>query len=73
MCEGRQHQGRGHGYGRGRRLGFGRGGFPSPEEWVERLQLYRDELEAELDNVRDLMERLRGAGGDAPPDACAPA
>jgi hypothetical protein len=65
MCGGQHEHGRGF-----RGFGFGRGGFPSREEWVERLQVYRDQLEAELDNVRDLMERLRDPG-ETPPEPAA--
>jgi hypothetical protein len=49
MCEG-HHQHRGH--GRGRR------GYPTREQWAERLQGYREHLEAELRNVNELIERL---------------
>ena len=35
MCGG-HHEGRGY----GRRRGFGRGGFPDREVWVERLRAY---------------------------------
>ncbi len=60
MC--RDHEGHGHGPGSGRRGargGFGgRHGFPSREEWVERLQAHRERLEHDLDNVRDLIARL---------------
>lgn len=42
--------------GRGRR--FGRRGFPSHQVWVERLQAYQAELEQELQNVRDVIQRL---------------
>jgi hypothetical protein len=68
MC--RDHEGHGHGPGRGRR-GFrgggfgGRHGFPSREEWVERLQAHRQRLEQDLANVRDLIARLED--GSAPP------
>jgi len=33
-------------------------GYPSREEWVERLQGYREHLEAELQKVQELIERL---------------
>ena len=48
----------------GRRRGFGRGGFPDREVWVERLRDYEQQLETELANVKDVIERL--AAGDAP-------
>jgi hypothetical protein len=48
MCRGHHHRGR-HGY-------------PNREEWVERLQSYREHLEGELKNVQELIERL----GDTP-------
>ena len=38
-----------------------RGGFPSREEWVERLEAHRDRLERDLANVRELIERLQDA------------
>ena len=57
MCGG-HHEGRG--YGRRR----GRGGFPDREVWVERLRAYEQQLETELANVKDVIERL--AAGDAP-------
>ncbi|HVW88018.1 MAG TPA: hypothetical protein VHC01_01005 [Gaiellaceae bacterium] len=41
-----------HGHGRGRR------GYPTPEQWAERLQAYRTHLEAELKNVNELIGRL---------------
>lgn len=57
-----------HGHHRGRhehgfRGGFGRRGFPSRDEWLERLEAHRERLEQDLANVRDLIERLRS---DAP-------
>jgi hypothetical protein len=48
---------------RGRR-GFGRRGFPDRETWVERLRDYEQQLEAELANVKDVIQRL--AAGDTP-------
>ena len=45
-----------------------RGGYPSREQWVERLQGYREHLEAELKNVQELIEQLgdpAGQGGAA--------
>jgi hypothetical protein len=56
MCGGHHEHG-----GRGQR--FGRRGFPSRDVWVERLQAYQAHLEQELQNVRDVIERL---GPDAP-------
>jgi hypothetical protein len=53
MCGGHHHH-------RGRR------GYPNREQWVERLQSYRDHLEGELKNVQELIERLGTApAGDA--------
>lgn len=57
MCG--QHGGRGRGFG----LGFRRHGVPSREEFVERLESYRERLERELANVDELLKRLK----DAPP------
>ena len=51
MCGGHHHRGR-----RGFR------GYPNREEWVDRLQAYREHLEGELQKVQELIERL----GDAP-------
>ncbi len=42
--------------------GHGRRGYPSREQWAERLQAYQQHLEDELKNVQELLERL----GDAP-------
>jgi hypothetical protein len=36
----------------------GRRGYPNREQWVERLQAYREQLEGELKNVQELIERL---------------
>ena len=36
----------------------GRRGFPNREQWVDRLQSYREHLEDELKNVQELIERL---------------
>ena len=47
MCGGHHHRHR-----RGHR------GYPTREEWAERLQAYRSHLEAELKNVEELIERL---------------
>jgi hypothetical protein len=46
MCGAHQH---------GRR---GRHGYPNREQWVERLEAYREHLEGELKNVQELLERL---------------
>ena len=56
MCRGHQHRG-------------GRG-YPNREQWVERLQSYREHLEGELENVQELIERL---GNPTPGDAQEPA
>ncbi len=71
MCgheHGEHRHGRRHGYGHARRgaFGFGRGGFPAREEWLERLEGYQQHLEQELANVRELIERL---GPSAPTQA----
>jgi hypothetical protein len=64
MC-GEHHEHGRHGHrGRGFR-GFGRRGFPSREQWLERLQAYQQHLEDELKNVQDVIERL-GSGGETP-------
>ena len=47
MCGGHHHH---------RRRGFR--GYPNREQWVDRLQAYREHLEAELKNVQELIERL---------------
>jgi hypothetical protein len=54
MC-GHGHRGFGRGYGF---RGFGRGGFPDREQWLERLQAYQRQLEEDLKNVQELIERL---------------
>ncbi len=51
---------RGHHHGRGRR------GYPNREQWVERLQSYREHLEGELKNVQELIERLGSPAEDTP-------
>ncbi len=53
----------GHHGGRGGRSGFGfrRHGVPSREEFVERLEGYRERLEHELANVDELLKRLKDA------------
>jgi hypothetical protein len=40
-------------------------GYPNREQWVDRLQAYREHLETELKNVQELIERL----GEAPQQA----
>jgi len=40
-------------------------GYPNREQWVDRLQAYREHLEGELKNVQELIERL----GEAPKEA----
>ncbi len=47
-------------HGRHHRHGGRRGfrGYPTREEWAERLQAYRTYLEAELKNVQELIERI---------------
>jgi hypothetical protein len=57
---------RGHHHHRGR----GGRGYPNREQWVERLQSYREHLEGELQNVQELIERLGNSSpGDTPPSA----
>ena len=51
MCGGHHEQ-------RGFSRRFGSRGFPSRDVWVERLQAYQAHLEQELQNVRDVIERL---------------
>ena len=59
MCYGEEHRrGRGFAGARGFRA-FGWGGFPSRDEWVERLEAHRERLESDLANVRDLIARLK--------------
>jgi hypothetical protein len=51
-----------HGGRRGRsEFGFRRHGVPSREEFVERLEGYRERLEHELANVDELLKRLKDA------------
>ena len=54
MCGGHHHHGR-----RGR-------GYPSREQWVERLEAFREQLQADLVNVDDLLARLRDEGAKPP-------
>ena len=62
-------RGRGHGHHRGSGFrGFGRGGFPSREEWLERLQGHERRLQDDLKNVQELIARLAdpaAAGGES--------
>jgi hypothetical protein len=53
MCGGHHEQHRSRGF-----RGFGRHGFPDRQAWLERLQGYQQHLEQELDNVKDVVERL---------------
>jgi hypothetical protein len=62
MCGGHGHHER---HARGFR-GFGRGGFPGRDVWLERLQAYQSQLEQELANVRDVIERLGPPAQDRP-------
>ena len=55
MCGHEHHEHHGHWRGKGR----GRRGFPSREQWVERLEAYRERLERDLGNVDELLKRLR--------------
>ena len=61
MCHG-EHEHRGRGF-----RGFGRRGFPNRETWVERLQGYQQHLEQELQNVKDILERLGPTDGPEQP------
>ncbi len=56
MCGGHHH------------LGGRRHGFPSREDWLERLQQHEQRLQADLANVRELIERLGppAPAGDQP-------
>jgi len=47
---------------------FGRRGFPTREQLVERLRGYQEHLQGELRNVEELLERL----ADAPEQPSAP-
>ena len=55
MCG--SHHGRQRGSG-ARGFGFRGRGFPSRDEWLERLQAYRQQLEDDLKNVQDLIDQL---------------
>ena len=53
------HHHRHHGWGgRGARMLF-RGGFPSRQELVERLESYQRDLEQQLADVADVLAHLR--------------
>jgi ribosomal protein L15 len=58
--QGSEHEGRGRGHHRGSgfRGGFGRRGFPSSEQWLERLQAHEQRLQEDLKNVQELIGRL---------------
>jgi hypothetical protein len=59
MCREHHHRGRRGGHG-----------YPNREQWVERLQSYREHLEGELQNVQELIERLGNpTPGDTPQSA----
>ncbi len=62
MCRGHHHHGR-----RGGR------GYPNREQWVERLQSYREHLEGELQNVQELIERLGDPTPGNPQEPAQPA
>lgn len=58
-----------HGWGGG---GFGprmifRGGFPSRQELIERLENYQRDLEQQLADVADVIEHLRDRPSDPQP------
>jgi hypothetical protein len=57
MCGHEHHRHEHHRHARG--PWRGRHGFPSREEWVERLESYRERLERDLGNVDELLKRLR--------------
>jgi hypothetical protein len=44
-----------------RRHGFRRGRYPSPDEWLRRLEEYQRDLEQEAANVAELIRRLKEA------------
>jgi hypothetical protein len=49
----------GHHRMRGRGFGFGLRRYPTPEQWLERLEEYQKDLEQETANVAELIRRLR--------------
>ncbi len=53
------------GWGRGPGL-FGRGGFPSRPELIERLESFQRDLEQQLADVADVLAHLRDSANDAP-------
>jgi hypothetical protein len=48
-----------HGHHRMRGRGFRLRRYPTPEEWLERLEEYQKDLEQETANVAELIRRLR--------------
>jgi hypothetical protein len=66
MCGDHHHQHHHEHHGRRGMRGF-RHGFPSREEWLERLQTHEQRLERDLSNVRELIERL-GSGAQPQPE-----
>jgi hypothetical protein len=57
MCGEHGHHRSGFGF-----RGYGRRGFPSREQWLERLQAYREQLDQNLKNVDELIQRLSSPG-----------
>jgi hypothetical protein len=53
MCHGGRRHGHGHGHGRSR--------YPTPEEWLRRLEEHQRDLEQEAANVAELIRRLKEA------------
>jgi hypothetical protein len=54
------------GWGRGPGQFFGRGGFPSRPELIERLESFQRDLEQQLADVADVLAHLRDSADDAP-------
>lgn len=50
-----------------RGFGFRRRRFPTPEEWLERLEDHQRDLEQETANVAELIRRLRENQAETPP------
>ena len=48
-----------HHHGHRHRGRFHRRRYPSPEEWLERLEEYQRDLEQETANVAELIRRLK--------------
>ena len=48
-----------HHHGHRHRGRFRRRRYPSPEEWLERLEEYQRDLEQETANVAELIRRLK--------------